>query len=763
MPFFDLTEAEILKGKMTSDASTLGKIFKAKSLKFHRRNVDHNRLEDFLSNGWEEYGTPLKTKTKIQKPKSHDEQFEDDLWCQLYKLGFRNLNIDRKYSLPFGSSPNDRKQIDIVAANDETILLIECKSSESPRKAPSFKTEFEALRQRLDGHRKALEQLFGRGKKVKFIFATRNLRLSRDSADIQRLEDAGGFYYNHNTFDYVESLIRHYKDAAKYQFLGMLFKGQNINDTKIAVPAIEGKMGNKTYYMFSLEPEILLKIGYVLHRTRANEAEMQTYQRLLVPSRLKGIGKFINGGGYFPNSIIINFNESKRQKIQFEASSRSTDSASRAGVLKIPNAHAVAYIIDGQHRVYGYSQSNFIGTNTIPVVAFSGLESGEQLEMFMDINQNQKAVSPTLRITLEEDLYWESGRLDSRLKALRSSIISSLGGDPESPLFGKVSLGEDKAVLQAKPFSDALLRCGLIPEAKGNKFTIQGENRSLYDVLNEDHKNEMQAAKKRILALLYACYESAEEHLGATGSVIEKFIVANRGTYAFISLIGSLITYEATRSGSPLSCSDDERFERIEKYLGKLGTGAETSWLRNFQNEINIKFNDYAPVELDDWKERQNQELQERGRIAGTEIERHLKRTILSNLAILFPEVWELEIASIKRKCEERASEQMERNYREGFGKTEIEWTEQFTLSDYKTIIEKYWVKKPDQDLGIFHSFEDHYAIDTGQGFNSKAEKLKWFSRFNSLRNTWAHEGSKDKGLNREEVEFLEHILGALL
>ena len=536
----------------------------------------------------------------------------------------------------------------------------------------------------------------------------------------------------------------------------MLFKGQTVNDAKISVPAIEGKMGNKTYYMFSLEPEILLKIGFVLHRTRANEAEMPTYQRLLVPNRLRGIGKFINEGGYFPNSIIVNFNEGKRQKIQFEALPKTTDSASKAGVLKIPNAYAVAYIIDGQHRVYGYSQSNFKATNTIPVVAFSGLESSEQLEMFMDINQNQKAVSPTLRITLEEDLYWDSSRLDSRLKALRSSIISSLGGNQESPLFGKISLGEDKAQLQAKPFSDALLRCGLIPEAKGNKFTIKGEN----------------------LSLLHACYESAELHLGASSSTIETFILVNRGTYAFVSLIGSLLNFEAERSGSLLDVSNDERFERIEKYLvalfetlkadehvlsenllGKLGTGAEIGWLRNFQNEIHKKFTEYAPPELDDWKERQNQELQDTGRNAGIEIERHIKRIVLSNLKTLFADFWELEIASIKRKCEERASEQMERNYKEGLGKTNIIWTDQFTLSDYKTIIEKYWVKKPEENPAGFHSFEEHFAVDTGHGFNSKAEKLKWFSRLNSLRNTWAHEGTKDKGLNLEEVEFLELIL----
>jgi DNA sulfur modification protein DndB len=43
-------------------------------------------------------------------------------------------------------------------------------------------------------------------------------------------------------------------------------------------------------------------------------------------------------------------------------------------------------------------------------------------------------------------------------------------------------------------------------------------------------------------------------------------------------------------------------------------------------------------------------------------------------------------------------------------------------------------------------------------GFNSKSEKLKWLSMFSSYRNLWAHEGTKEKGLNHKEVKFIENI-----
>lgn len=776
MPFIDPAEAAALKEKLSSDPSGLGKLYKAKKSEYMVRSVDHSLADDLIADGWEEFGKPLKTKTKLRKRKDHDKKFEDDIWCQMYDLGYRHLNIDRNFKLPFGPHPTEKKQIDVVAANDDTILIIECKSSENAKKAPSFKTEFEALKQRLHGHSRALEEIFGKGRRVKYIFATRNLRVSRESADINRLEAAKGFFYNDNAYDYIEQLIRTYKNAAHYQFMGLMFKGQNISRDRIEVPAIEGRMGAKTYYMFSIEPSLLLKLGFVLHRTRANESEMPTYQRLLVPSRLKGITKFIDGGGYFPNSAIVNFSE-KDAKLEFQAHKRGEDTGSRTGILKIPNAYGIAYIIDGQHRIYGYANSDFKDTNTIPVVALVGLAASEQLELFMDINQNQKAVSPTLRITLEEDLFWNSPRLDSRMKALRSSIIRQLGGDQSGPLYGKISLGEDKAVLQAKPFAEALLRCGLLPEAKGNRFAHGTAECALYDTSNTDHENEMLATRARVVSFINACYEAAEEALEGDAATLSEFILSNRGTYAFISLIGNLHKFEIEAGNLSIKSSVEDRLEGIRKYLealfaqlknldkeqatgltGKLGSGAETIWLRTFQTYVNARFPKYDPPELQDWKERQDKQLQDKGRELGTAIERHMKSFVIDQLQTLFGEDWDLEIGSIKRKCEELAGEEMEKAYKEGLERRDIHWTEMFMINQYKAIIEKYWTRRPEIPDNSFETFEDHFAIDIGYGFNSKGEKLKWLSMFNTLRNNWAHEGTKEKGLNRKEVDLISKI-----
>ena len=776
MPFINPMEADELRRKLTDDASQLGKLYKSKKNDFYIKSVDHNLVESFLDDGWEEFGKPLKTKMRLRKAKKHNDKFEDDVWCQLHDLGFRHLNFTNDFNLPFGSGALEKKQIDIIAVNEDCVLLVECKSSQKHASAPSFKTEFEGLPQRLDGFGKALVELFGKGRKIKYIFATRNLKLDRTSADVERLLSTGSFFYNNNTYDYINRLIKAYKNAAHYQFLALLFRGELINKERIEVPAIEGRMGKKTYYMFSIEPHLLLKMGFILHRTRANENEMPTYQRLLVPSRLKGISKFIKGGGYFPNSIILNFSKQKN-KLQFESSTRGDDTRSRFGTLKVPNAYAIAYIIDGQHRVYGYAQSDFKDTNTIPVVAFQGLESSEQLSIFMDINQNQKAVSATLRITLEEDLYWNSDRVDSRMKALRSSVIQELGSSISGSLYNKISIGEDKALLSANPFATVLTRCGLLPVAKGNKYDEAKSKFSLYNIHNHDHSSEMSRARDCIVKFINICYQFVEENFPEVFERDKYLIVSNRGTYAFISLIGSLNVFEASRGNVNVNTTAEERFETIEKYLNvllkgiqalsddaeenllsQLGSGAENVWFRHFQVIVNEKYPEYTTPDFVDWLERQDEELQDEGRKLGTGIEKYIKNTAIRTLRILFGDNWDIEIGAIQRECEKRAKEEIEKRYKDGLGRHEIPWTDMFHVTDYKKIIEKYWATKPEFLSAEFRSFEEIFSIDIGHGFHSKAERLKWLSIFNSLRNNWAHEGTKEKGLNREEVSFLQVV-----
>ena len=784
MAFIDKEKMIKLESKMITDKSVLGKHFTSRKKDYDFLPVAHNLVENYENEGYE-VDAILKTKTRLRKEKSFPRKFEDDIWCQIYQLGFRELNRDENLELHFGKGDSEKKQIDVLAIKDDIALIIECKSSLKLKKH-SFKDEFELLGVRLDGFRKTLEQYKGRPLRVKYIFATRNLRLEAESVDMERLTKTNSFHYNDNTYKYVNSLISKYKGVAEYQFLGLLFRDEIINLNKIEIPALEGSMGGLKYYMFSIEPGILLRMSFILHRTKANEEEMPTYQRLLVPSRLKQLTKFIDGedekgGGFFPNSLIVNFNTKGKNKINFIPGSSKDQTKAKFGTLSLPNAYRIAYVIDGQHRLYGYANSKFKDTSTIPVVAFTDLPSLQQLKMFVDINENQKPVSKTLRETLKKDLGWNSKYAKERMDALVSAITIKLAEDSSSPLFNKIEVGEDSALIKMASFTDSLRKSGLIPVARGNIYDKEQNYDALfYDIANQNHELEMNKSLKRVYEFICLVYDYISTEYYNLYTQEGDFILSDRGVMGMIFLLGDVNKYLILKKEIDINTSSKDRFSLIEKYIAALcnglekiedeeksnfkimtkGAGREKKWTVFFMKIINQSINDYNPIQLVEWRETQDQELQKIGRDAGVSTEKYLKKAVLYNLKQIFGDQWELEINSIKRELINKAEEEKERQWKSFKEKVNPKWTEMFEILHYKDIIKKYWTNTPEGEYtdDSFITFESLFSLDLGLGFSNKAEKVKWIDKLNSSRKNYAHEGSKETGLTKKQVDYLEMI-----
>lgn len=616
MPFLTQSQRELILQHMIDpgNSSTLNSKYKAKKLEYDMLNVELNELEGYIQAGWEEYER-LKRKARVQKKKECGRLFEDNIWTMFYELGFKILNLDENLVVPWGPEDGQHKQLDVVAVGDDAIFVVECKATDKQH-GKNFKTELDSIKLYKEGVTRALQEIYG-PKKVKFIFATRGYTFSESSEDLKRMKEMKVFHFNENAYNYVKALIEKYTTSVMYQFMGLMFKDELNNDEKIRIPALRGSMGGHDYYMLSIEPEKLLKIGFVLHRTKVNDFSAPTYQRLLVPSRLKGITKFIDEGGYFPNSIIVNFDVSgnKKMKIQFESAGKVGDTDARHGTLIIPNAYGIAYIIDGQHRVYGYAGSQYKNSNTIPVVAFQNMESQEQLKIFMDINENQKAVSPNLRLDLAEDLYWNSPNIDSRMLALRSSIIKELSRDSNGPLFQKISVGEDKADLTFKPFELAFKASGFLPKGSKKSYT-DNQDICLYDTNNHDHGQEMYKAKRRISSFVKDALIWVKNGL-SQDTTYDTFIECNRGMYAFIVVLGSINSHLIRTHQIDQLAQLPQRMEAVKPYLGVLinylnnipesdrndlilmrGQGADTTWVRLFQNAIHNQIPEYNPEGL---------------------------------------------------------------------------------------------------------------------------------------------------------------------
>lgn len=761
----EITEQQILdvKSHMLHEEEALKTTFRAKNTEYITRKVPHNAVDDLARDGYYQIGTPTKLKTTMRKSKEVGNLFEDNIWCMFYKLGFRILNSDENLRIQWGPNKEDSQQLDVVAVGDDAIFVVECKAASSS-KPGNFKKDLNCMEQYMPGVSAVLQKIYGKEKRVKFIFATRNYRFKEEGEDIARMKSSGIFHLNDNSYNYIDNLIKSYKEAVIYQFYALMFKDELINNSKINLPALRGKMGGKTYYLFSIEPSKLLKVGFVLHRTKVNDSMAPTYQRLLVPSRLKGITKFINEGGYFPNSIIINFSAEKPElNIRFTPTQAKTDSNAEFGFLYIPNAYGIAHIIDGQHRIYGYANSDFKDVNTIPVVAFEGMPSEEQLKIFMDINENQKSVSKNLRLDLEEDLYWNSKRLDSRMKALRSSIIKDLTGNSNHILYNMISVGEDSSKLSFDPFSRALSRSSLLPKANTSQYT-EYVDECLYNTNETDTDKAMRDARKKISQLIDGSYSIIYEFLPEEKR--NDFLFCNRGTFAFVALIGSLHAYLLKSDAFNQESSIHDRLNILRPYLealadaltnisndesinlkGALGAGAEPTWLHTFQNMVNKKYPEYCPEELAKWKETQDQGIQNKGNELKDEIQKILKKAVFESFQRVHGILWEKDPAmfKLKRECEDRIISENEDN--EDFNLDDHDWKDWIEIPDLKKIIEKEF----SNDI-----FEKVFAINLGLAFKTKKEKLAWISLIERSK------GKKPVAMTQSDVNRLWQIYNHL-
>ncbi|MBK8920254.1 MAG: hypothetical protein IPM81_01905 [Saprospirales bacterium] len=101
-------------------------------------------IDRYKEEGWE-VDKEFKAKVRIKKIKAVDMSFEDEVWTTFANLGFNYLNKDRNFKMPYSDDFKLTQQIDVYAADSETMIFIECKSCEGEPKKGNFKEVIEAI------------------------------------------------------------------------------------------------------------------------------------------------------------------------------------------------------------------------------------------------------------------------------------------------------------------------------------------------------------------------------------------------------------------------------------------------------------------------------------------------------------------------------------------------------------------------------------------------------------------------------------------
>lgn len=84
-------------------------------------------LEELEEEGWEYVKDYADSKfVKVRKEKPFYERFEDQIWLLFFQMGFKHLNRDANFKMNYDfNNPDFTQQIDVFAADDETIQAIQ--------------------------------------------------------------------------------------------------------------------------------------------------------------------------------------------------------------------------------------------------------------------------------------------------------------------------------------------------------------------------------------------------------------------------------------------------------------------------------------------------------------------------------------------------------------------------------------------------------------------------------------------------------------
>lgn len=713
---------------------------------FITKKILSSELPEHIDAGWEkckDYKSPKYVGVAKEKPIS--EQFEDRIWLLFASMGFSGMNAENGIAISYSFNQDDLKErISVMAVDEETVLLVLCHAVDAMIEG-NFAVEITEFSKKISGIRKEVLRQFP-GRKTKFIWASHNYIMNR--RDLALLDKAGMAYFSDAIVEYYTDLAKHLGSCSRYQLLGSLFANQEIKNMDDRVPAIQGKMGGYTYYSFSIEPEKLLKIGYVLHRSEANKNMMPTYQRLIKKKRLQEVRAFINDGGYFPNSIIISIDTNGKGLAFDQSSSKVYSTISKIGILHIPKRYRSAYIIDGQHRLYGYSDSLYAETNTIPVVAFVDLERSEQIKLFMDINENQKAVPKSLRVTLNADMLWESPDFGEQRQALRSKIAQMLGEEPTSPLNSRVVIGENESTpircITVEAIQAALKKCRFF-DSYGKKNALQKEG--TFDCKDNQETCDLfyPFLEKCLLYIRETCLDEWDR-----GDRDSGMLTMNRGIQAVIRVIDDVVNMLVEKGMIQPKTQDlDDMFGLIRYYLkpltdyinnlntdqrkdlrGYFGGGADTRFWRAYQKAIADMRPDFKPDGLEEFWQNETKVYNEETKSMLHEIESKIKLLISERLCDYYGDSWLIKglPKNIYTRAKSEADEAMYVHVASTGEEIDIPIWNYITLPDCKQIIlnGKNW--------SLF--FEDTFVRpEETHMIGGKDPKTDWILRVNSIMN----------------------------
>jgi len=750
---------------LVSETNKLASEYRTRKNRYDVKGVHPADVPTEVADGWE-IQRPGKHLSRLKRRKSHNKWLEDRIWCLLRLMGYQTLSgANFKINFHRAAGSVGKKQIDVYAEDAETVLVVECKSREE-RGRRSLQKDIQETISLKSYFREAINKRFaGKPKpKIIWVYATNNILWSLQ--DIERADDGDIRTITENELQYFETFVKHMGPAGKYQILGEFLKGQKVPGlTNVKLPAIRGTIGGEKFYSFVTTPRNLLKIAFINHQALNHPDGRPAYQRMISASRIKELGEFIKKGGFFPTNILVNFSDVP----QFDliSNKENTDPSIKFGWITLPSKYRSAWVIDGQHRLYGFSHltDKFLDQSLF-VLAFEKMAVQKEADLFITINHKQKSVPKSLLVSLLADIRMGDSDPSIALSALASAVVRALDTDKSSPLarrFAKPGVpAEPSQNLTISEAVNGLRRSGLIGELAG-KTLAPGP---LSDATDE--KTVVRTA--RVLSAYFEEVRAANPRRWEGGR--NEFIATNPGIRAHLSTITEVVSYLTHKKSldfglmapedfsnqvntfcRPLfnfikNASDDEVKRWFSRRFGEGGVKEYTNYLVQI---LNTSHPDFGNEEFQRWIEQSNSakidevnqflmKLAERltNYVINTLKQIHGKHRLASDE----PAFWEIgvESESIRRKAfdKQQKNDKSRRKPKEAY----------LDILDLPEIVKQQ---------NNWDHFEDVFKNPRQNERAGQKYYLGWVNTFNELRNIAAHKNQL-KTYSDEDLEFVEWL-----
>jgi DGQHR domain-containing protein len=750
-------------GPLLTDASRIRRVAVARRKVFDEKSIAPDAVAEYEAQGWQ-VDKALKRLTRVKKQKALDERLENRFWMLLVKMGYPEVSEGRNFTICIerrGAEPL-QKQIDVFAKDDETVIIAECKASAKLTRR-SLQKDIEEFANLKGPISNAVRKHYGQDKKLKLIwlFVTENIIWS--VPDKHRAIGENIHIITERELRYYGQVVEHLGSAARYQFLAEFLKDQAIPELAgTSVPAIKGKLGGRHFYCFATTPRHLLKISFVNHRSLNDPEGAPTYQRLVSKSRLRDIGEFIRSGGYFPTNLLVNFVRS----VRYDKVLHDENTGVQFGQLYLPDRYRSAWIIDGQHRLYGFSKidDRFLDQSII-VVAFEMLPKVEEANLFVTINHEQKSVPKHLLDDLEGELKWGSDIPSERIGAICARLINYLNADLGEPFHNRITQPglptTSRTCLTIPALKDALRRSGLV----GRQLL----NNSHYELGALCGRNDSETLDRARTALneyfgLIRNANLAEWESGRDGT-----LCTNVAVQAYVMLFASLIKYwEANTAADAREMEISEIVIGLEEYLKPVvdflessntaqiktafqvpfGSGGPPEYYYRLCRMVKSKYSDFIPEGMEQWEEEQSEEKILEADSKLKHIVEEMRTYIFDVFRAIYGEklYWDKGVSdkTIKSNAYSKSLD-----------------AEPEDRLPYETYLDVLEMKKIVENKSNWPLFKEVFNI-AQPGEKSFTKNVKWMDDINELRRIPAHP-ARERRYKVEDFDYIDFVHDAFM